>query len=175
MHSDWLGGAGPRGRRPRKWNQPCRTRKHESGRSVSMVTMSLRIVPRSQPSHRVHQGTPRGNSGKDPGEPRGVIRETGDGLSVCRDRARPGDCDRRLVRAWIRESDQCLVRARKRASPSARSTKAQGRIGRKGAATRLTATDFITDQYPEVERRRGAHPARGGHHESNLLTEAKGG
>lgn len=104
-----------------------------------------------------------------------MIRENGEVSSDRRDRARPGDSDRRLVRAWIRESDQCLGRARKRASPSARSTKAQGRIGRKGAATRLTATDFITDQYPEVERRRGARPARGGNHESNLLTEAEGG
>lgn len=64
--------------------------------------------------------------------------------------------DRRLVRAWIRDSDQCLGRARKRATPSTGSKKAQGRIGRWGAATRPTATDSITDQHPEAERRGGA-------------------
>lgn len=87
MRSDWLGGAGAGGRRPRKWDQPHRPCKPRSFRSVSMVAMTLQIVSRSQPPQRVNQGTPQG---KLRGGPRCTTRDDAGDWKWLESRSGPG-------------------------------------------------------------------------------------
>lgn len=169
----------------RSWPWRKETTKVESAAQILQPQVSLkRLDGRDDPQARFEiPTTSTGASGNPPGETQGktqVNHERCLGSSeMARESVGTGRGSETAIDGWLesgfaKATNASGERGRERHHLQ-EAKKAQGRIGRKGAATRPTATDFITDQYPEVERRRGSHPARGGHQESDLLTEADGG